>query len=193
MHGMRLGIVPLAVIALLLAACGGETPVRASTAGGDPGTEPAPTASAEASTTATATATKTAPPTAATLETTSFGTPSGRLACTTIDGDGGTTLVCDVRPRPGDKGLPKPSVPITKACEELAASEWGNGVSLPPTGSAFPNCSTDIKVTDQHPPVLGYGATWKRAGYVCESGETGLTCTRGDHRFFANRDVIQTR
>jgi hypothetical protein len=103
------------------------------------------------------------------------------------------TLVCDVRPQEGDEGFPKPDAAITDTCEEIAASEWANGVSLPPTESAYPNCSSDGNVTDQHPPVLAYGATWSRDGYVCRSAQVGLTRTRGDHRFFANRYVIETR
>jgi hypothetical protein len=181
MRGMHLRVALLLAPVLALAGCGNGTAVR-TIAGGDPGTRPAPTA----------TPVPTAVPTATPRASASFRTPSGRLACATIDIDGGPTLVCDVRPRPGDTGFPKPVAPITDACEELAKTEWGNGVSLPPTGSAFPNCSTDVKVTDQDPPVLAYGTTWKRDGYTCQSGQSGLTCTRGEHRFFANRDVIET-
>jgi uncharacterized protein DUF6636 len=168
---------------LVLAGCGSQDPVR-TIAGGDPGTHPAPTE--------VATPAPTAAPTETPTTSAAFRTPSGRLACATIDQDGGATLVCDVRPQPGDTGFPKPEAPITDACEELAKTEWGNGVSLPPTGSAYPNCSTDVRVPDPDPPILAYGETWKRAGYVCRSATQGLTCTRGEHRFFANRDVIET-
>jgi hypothetical protein len=184
MPAMSLRAATFAILALALAGCGGEPPVR-TIAGGDPGTRPAPTA------TATATTTPTATPQPG-LESASFRTPSGRLACTTLEIGEGITLVCDVRPQAGDKGFPKPEAPMTGECQEIAPTEWGNGVSLPPTGSAYPNCSTDVKVTAQDPPVLAYGATWTRDGYTCRSAQDGLTCTRGEHRFFANRDVIET-
>jgi len=183
MPTMSLRAATFAILAVVLAGCGSESPTH-TIAGGDPGTRPAPTA--------TVTPMPTTAPTETPKASASFRTPSGRLACATIDIDQGPTLVCDVRPRPGDTGFPKPQAPITDACEELAKTEWGNGVSLPPTGSAYPNCSTDVKVTDPDPPTLAYGATWKRAGYTCQSAQAGLTCARGEHRFFANRDVIET-
>ena len=168
---MRRAIV---LLALVLTACGSETPVRTSAAGGDPGTKPAPTA--------------TATPSPAAMGSASFRTPTGRLACTIVE----NALVCDVRPQAGDKGFPKPDTDMSAQCRELAPSEWGNGVSLPRVSEAFPNCSTDVRVPDQDPPVLAYGSTWKRSGFTCQSESDGLTCTRGDHGFFANRDVIET-
>jgi hypothetical protein len=171
----------LLLLALLATACGSETPVRTSAAGGDPGTGPAPTA--------TPTATETATPTPTpSLSSASFRTPTGRLACTILE----NALVCDVRPQPGDKGFPKPDKDISPECQELAPSEWGNGVSLPRATEAFPNCSTDVRVPDSDPPTLAYGRTYERDGFTCLSESKGLTCTRGDHGFFANRDVIET-
>ncbi|HEY6886518.1 MAG TPA: DUF6636 domain-containing protein [Solirubrobacter sp.] len=176
------------LLALLLTACGSETPVRTSAAGGDPGTKPAPTATATASPAATATPTATATAPAPALKSASFRTPTGRLACTIVE----DALVCDVRPQAGDKGFPKPDTHISPECQEVAASEWGNGVSLPRAAEAFPNCSTDVRVPDSDPPTLAYGRTYERDGFTCRSESKGLTCTRGDHGFFANRDVIET-
>lgn len=163
--------VRLVALALTLAACGGEPTVQ-TTAGGDPGTKPAPTA------------TPTPPP----RSTESFRTPTGRFACTVLE----SGLTCDVRRRTGDMGFPVPDRDISKQCAEFAEGAWGDGVTLPYEDEAFPLCSTGVNVTDQDPPVLLYGDTWERDGFTCLSESKGLTCTRGDHGFFANRDVIQT-
>ena len=160
----RMKFLTVLLLAIVLAGCG-EEPLRTSRAGGDPGTRPAPTATPVG---------------------TSFRTPSGRFACATLDG----TLVCDVRPQPGDEGFPKPNVPMDAICEREASGEWGNGVSLATSGSAKPNCSTGVNVVDESPPVLAYGASWARDGFTCRSARAGLTCRRGDHGFFVNRDVI---
>ena len=176
MRGMKF---PIALLALTLAACGAETPVRTSQAGGDAGTKPAPTPTPTATPTATATPAGSG----------SFRTPTGRLACTVGD----TGLVCDVRPQQGDAGFPEPDSDISEECREFAPGQWGNGVTLPfAAESAFPNCSSGVNVVDQDPPALDYGTTWERDGFTCVSEEKGLTCTRGEHGFFANRDVIET-
>jgi hypothetical protein len=78
------------------------------------------------------------------------------------------------------------------ALDLLVAGLVGDGVTLPYEDEGFPLCSTGVNVTDQDPPVLPYGETWERDGFACLSESKGLTCTRGDHGFFANRDVIQT-
>src|ERR1700709_385886 len=131
MPTMSLRAATFAILAVVLAGCGSESPPH-TIAGGAPGTRPAPTA--------TVTPMPTTAPTETPKASASFRTPSGRLACATIDIDQGP-----------------PRTPA--AWEELAKTEGGNGVSLPPTGSAYPNCSTDVKVTDPDPPTLAYGAT----------------------------------
>ena len=141
----------------------------------------------QAGPTPTPTATPTA--TATPAGSASFRTPTGRLACTVGD----TGLVCDVRPQQGDEGFPEPDSDISEECREFAPGQWGNGVTLPfAAESAFPNCSSGVNVVDQDPPALDYGTTWERDGFTCVSEEKGLTCTRGEHGFFANRDVIET-
>jgi hypothetical protein len=37
-------------------------------------------------------------------------------------------------------------------------------------------------------PVLEYGETFRRKGFVCKSRSTGLTCKRGAHGFFLSRE-----
>ena len=174
MRGMKFRI---ALLALTLAACGAETPVRTSQAGGDAGTKPAPTPAA--------TQTATAKPAGSA----SFRTPTGRLACAVVDNG----LVCDVRQQQGDEGFPEPDSDISEQCSEFSPTQWGNGVTLPFVAEpAFPNCSSGVNVVDEDPPALDYGTTWERDGFTCVSEEKGLTCTRGEHGFFANRDVIET-
>ena len=97
--------VRLALLALLLTACGGEAQIRVTKAGGDPGTVLAPTA--------TATPTPTDAPASATE---AFRTPTGRLACTILDNG----LTCDVRRQEGDTGYPTPDTDISQECDELA-------------------------------------------------------------------------
>ena len=55
-----------------------------------------------------------------------------------------------------------------------------------------PELLSGVNVVDEDPPALDYGTTWERDGFTCVSEEKGLTCTRGEHGFFANRDVIET-
>ena len=148
-------------------------------AGGDPGTVLAPTATRHPI----AHTDQHAPSTTA-----SFRTPSKRFACTILENG----LTCDVRRQDGDTGFPVPDKPISEQCKELAELDWGNGVTLPYESEAFPLCATGVNVTEEAPPILAYGTTWERDGFTCLSESKGLTCTRGDHGFFANRDVIET-
>jgi hypothetical protein len=173
----------LAVLVLVLAGCGAEKPIQTNLAGGDPGTEAAPTATPTPTDTPAETAT---PDTPSSTET--FRTPTGRYVCQVLDNG----LSCAVRKQPGDKRYPKPSSPISEECDEFAPKNWGNGVTLPEQDAAFALCATDVIVTAQDPPALDYGDRWERDGFTCSSASEGLTCERGDHGFFANKDVIET-
>ena len=168
-------------LALALAACGTETPIQTNAAGGDPDTKPAPTA------TVTPMPTETATPVQAS-STEAFRTPTGRFACQVVENG----LTCDVRQQDGDTGYPVPSKPISDQCEEIAPKQWGNGVTLPFESEAFALCATDVSITADRTPVLAYGDRWERDGFTCTSASEGLTCERGDHGFFANKDVIET-
>ena len=56
---------------------------------------------------------------------------------------------------------------------------------------AFPNCSSGVK-SSSTTTAPGLRHDLERDGFTCVSEEKGLTCTRGEHGFFANRDVIET-
>jgi uncharacterized protein DUF6636 len=175
----------LAVLALALAltACGTETPIQTNAAGGDPDTRPAPTATASPMPTETATPT---PVTASSAE--AFRTPTGRFVCQVVENG----LTCDVRQQDGDTGYPVPDKDISPQCDEIAPKQWGNGVTLPFESEAFALCATDVSVTADRTPVLAYGDRWERDGFTCASASEGLTCERGEHGFFVNKDVIET-
>ncbi len=101
--------------------------------------------------------------------------PSGNIACVV----GGGVLRCDLlsglRPAPAE------------TCE----LDWV-GVVIPTEGSSGPNCAGDTAF-DPSAPVLEYGKTWRRAGFECESSESGLRCTNeSGNTFLLSRDVWET-
>ncbi|GGJ25341.1 DUF6636 domain-containing protein [Deinococcus roseus] len=94
-----------------------------------------------------------------------FQTPSGNIHCMLFDSE----LRCDlgtitarVPPRPKD-------------CE----LDWGNAFGMSLKGKAQRICHGDTVMNPNY-PVLQYGKTWKKAGFVCTSLSSGLSCTNKD-------------
>jgi Family of unknown function (DUF6636) len=106
-----------------------------------------------------------------------FRTPSGNIACGYLSRLGSTpaSLRCDIR-----SGLrPEPR----RRCE----LDW-TGLGLGRIGRSYTVCAGDT-VALPRARVLGYGATWRRNGFVCRSARAGLTCSnRSGHGFFLARD-----
>jgi len=88
-----------------------------------------------------------------------FRTPSGNIAC----GLFGSVLRCDILSglRPEPRG----------ACE----LDW-TGLTLTAGGRARPTCAGDT-VFDPRASILGYGKSWKRAGFTCLTTRSALVCT----------------
>lgn len=92
------------------------------------------------------------------LATLAFQMPSRSIGCALAGG----TLRCDIL-----SGLsPAPGA----ACE----LDWV-GVVLPRHSAAEPLCAGDT-IYGRAAPTLAYGLMWRRAGFTCESRESGLTC-----------------
>jgi hypothetical protein len=138
------------VVTLLLTACGGDEPNRASVS--------TVTATVTATQTVTTTVTE-AVPAEPSLSAATFQMPSRNIWCVF----GFRQLRCDIL-----SGLdPEP----TDACD----FDWV-GIDLGVTGPAAANCGSDT-ILDAQAPTLAYGSTWSRRGIVCESSESALTCT----------------
>jgi hypothetical protein len=105
-----------------------------------------------------------------------FQTPSGNIACAYEPKSAfGPALVrCDIRSQ-------LHPAPTGRRCE----FDWG-AMEIGVTGSGRPGCISDT-VAQQNAPVLAYGKTWRRGGFVCTSQADGLTCRRGAHGFFLSR------
>jgi hypothetical protein len=93
------------------------------------------------------------------LATSAFQMPSRNIGCALAGGILRCDLLSGLRPEPG------------AACE----LDWV-GVILPRDSAAEPLCAGDT-VYDRAAPTLAYGWTWRRAGFACESRESGLNCT----------------
>ena len=70
--------------------------------------------------------------------------------------------------------------------------DWGGGLVLRSSGTATVLCAGDTAYSPDF-PVLAYGETWSKGGYICKSSTDGLTCTNsGDNGFFLNREEWKT-
>jgi hypothetical protein len=100
-----------------------------------------------------------------------FRMPSGNVGCVAGPGAMRCDILSGLRPEPRGR------------CE----LDW-TGLTLSPTGRAQPACAGDT-VFNPRFPVLAYGRTWTRAGFVCISRRTGLECrNRQRHGFVLARE-----
>ena len=82
----------------------------------------------------------------------------------------------------------KPIPPKPPACE----FDWGSGLVLPRSKEAQVLCASDSAYSSNY-PILLYGQTWKKSGFICKSSTDGLTCTNAEGQgFFLNREEWQT-
>jgi hypothetical protein len=88
-------------------------------------------------------------------------------------------LRCDIRT--GLKPVPQ------RSCE----LDW-TGLSMRPRSRATPTCAGDTAMLP-NAPILRYGSTWRRGGFVCRSRTIGLRCTnRVGHGFTLSRQAWRT-
>ena len=157
-------LVLLLGVVLAAAACGGAS-TKTVTVTGTPQTE-----------THTVTVTLEPEPTVSTsappLKTPTFQMPSKNIGCATTEG----VLVCDILS--GLKPEPK------RKCE----LDW-TGMEMERLGPAQPRCAGDTAY-DQSAPVLEYGTSWSRGGFMCASQENGVQCRNEEnHGFLLARSV----
>ena len=96
---------------------------------------------------------------------TGFQLPSGRLACQYDDGSGPPALRCDVLG--ATFKVPRPS-----GC----TLDWGDSLGLAAAGKPYFVCHGDT-VLDPSAPVLPYGSSWRKGGFLCRSSTAGVRCT----------------
>jgi hypothetical protein len=92
-----------------------------------------------------------------------FETPSRNIACAQFE----TTLRCDMR----QLGNAAPKRPAS--CE----FDYGRAFGVTRAGSKGKRLCVSDAVGGPGTPVVGYGRTWRRGGFVCKVRETGLHCT----------------
>lgn len=103
----------------------------------------------------------------------SFKTPSGNIACMSVD----RVLRCDLR----ENTAPLP--PRPRDCE----GDFGNAFEMGIKGRAARICHGDT-VFGSNLPVLAYGRTWQYQGFTCVSQMNGLTCRNADKKgWFINK------
>ncbi|HLO86709.1 MAG TPA: DUF6636 domain-containing protein [Nostocaceae cyanobacterium] len=98
----------------------------------------------------------------ANVHTKGFQTPTGNIHCTVYDSE----LRCDIRENTAKLPTKPKDCPL----------DWGNAFAMNLTGKPSRICHGDTIYNPEH-PVLKYGQTWRKNGFVCTSKTTGVTCT----------------
>ncbi|HEX9416969.1 MAG TPA: DUF6636 domain-containing protein [Gaiellaceae bacterium] len=109
---------------------------------------------------------------------TTFKTPTGKIVCGVfIAGKYSESMLrCDIL-----TGL-KPKVKRPKGCD----FDFGSTLELRPTGRAIIGCVSDA--VGQAKRVLGYGQTFRKGPFTCQSARAGLTCkNKSGHGFFLSK------
>jgi hypothetical protein len=111
-----------------------------------------------------------------------FETPSRNIACGWFADSSKrsrTYLRCEIR------SLLSPMPKRPASCDV----DWGYGMSIANTGVASVLCAGDTVRRQGAQPILAYGATWRRRGFLCTSASSGLTCRNtSGHGFFLSRE-----
>lgn len=163
---LRRALLPLLLVPVL-AACGGDGPAEREAAAttpppvSAPATDPAPGGAAPRATAAPS-ASEPAPRVSTAAGTTTFRSPTGRIACL-VEGD---YARCDVSE--ATYALP----PEPPGC---ADADFGRTVELTTEGAGL-SCVTDT-VGDPDAATLAYGTGVRVGSVTCVSRETGVTCT----------------
>ncbi len=164
----RRALVGVVAALLLAAACsspdetadGSDATIEAGTSST---TWPMPTTAPTTAAPATAAPT-TADGTIFRAESASFTSPSGNIACSLSSSGGASCYIAEKQ-----WTIEQPA-----GCDD---GDFGNAVDLGPGGATF-SCYTDF-AWDLNAPPLAYGDASAAGEYICESDETGVTCTNG--------------
>lgn len=103
-----------------------------------------------------------------------FQSPTGNIHCGLYQGDGGTSVRCDLLELTPSYTRPP------AGCEY----DWGQSFGLDARGKGYLACVSDA-VADPGNPVLGYGQSVSLGGIACVSARTGMTCTNADGHGFS--------
>lgn len=113
---------------------------------------------------------------AAAADSTWFTSPSGNISCMLYD----DLLRCDIQER--DWSPP----PRSADCPDFI--NYGQGISIQPTGPAYFVCAGDTTFGGGTP--LPYGQYQARAGMSCNSEPSGMRCSNSDgHGFTLSRQA----
>src|SRR5438067_2045223 len=166
-HPMR-GTAAGALFLVVLAGCGGGGGGKKTTST----TSSTPTSAPASPTTTVAPTTTSRPPD---LALKSFKTPSGNVGCMLDVG----SVRCDIR----DHAFSPPPKP--GGCD----LDWGDAVEVSSRSGAEFVCHGDTAL-DPSAAVLPYGQRTRQGSIVCESAESGVTCTNeaSGHGFALSRE-----
>jgi hypothetical protein len=95
-----------------------------------------------------------------------FQVPSGNIHCRISE----VNLDCEI----GTNNARLPPQP--KSCD----LDWGNRFGMSPNGRAERVCHGDTLGRNPKHPILSYGKTWRKKGFICISKSTSLTCENQD-------------
>ena len=109
-----------------------------------------------------------------------FHAPSGNIQCAIMTGDYNSAR-CDVME------VTKMSFPTQPADCDL---DWGHAFEVGSTGAGAPACAGDT-VADPSGFVLGYGQSFSKGGFTCQSEKTGMTCTNEEGHGFSVAKAAQ--
>jgi hypothetical protein len=97
-----------------------------------------------------------------------FKTPSNNIHCQLDEGTAGAIgyLRCDIRQ------MRNAHPPRPRNCD----LEWGDAFVIEQDGRSGQRLCHGDTVADEALLTLGYGSIWRRGGFTCRSGQSGLTC-----------------
>ncbi len=109
-----------------------------------------------------------------------FKTPSRNISCVAVAR--GTVLHCDIVHADYRTAL-------QRRCGRAAGVDW-HGFDLPADRRGLVSCAGGLAYPGWRSYVtLGYGRTWRRGSFTCNSRATGVTCaTRSGHGLFISRE-----
>ncbi len=108
-----------------------------------------------------------------------FKMPSDNIYCMLETPYNDNGLRCDIRE------VTNPQPPKPASCQ----FGWGKSFEITPNGSVGTRICVSDAVYEPTFPTLAYGTQWKQGGFVCNSAESGLTCTNASgHGFMISKE-----
>jgi hypothetical protein len=103
-----------------------------------------------------------------------FRSPSGNIHCQAFKLDDGAALRCDIR------SLSNRPPPRPKDCD----LDWGQAFEVSDKAQRAARICHGDTVMDEKLPILRYGASFERHGFVCRSEQTGVECRNASRNGF---------